>query len=172
MKVFFLFELDFTLWDCGDIPHSRLHLPLQKNMHMVKDQAGKLVNASQDIFRIMDELKEAGYGIGYLASSPIPECTEKLLSYLGLEPYPDKVIFTDQNRKDQFKAFMEETGATADKMIYFDSSRENVEIAKSLNIISFLIPNEGLTYDTYKLALKTASMKTDLKELKIIWGTQ
>jgi magnesium-dependent phosphatase-1 len=171
-KIIFIFELDFTLWDCDKVKHYMLKPPFKKKMNSIVDVNDKKITPYPEIFTILEQIKEANYGIVLTAKTRIPEHTREFVKLAGLSGYPDITIFNDDTKKDQLASLMTLTDIPPSKIIYFDSNPYNIEQVKPFGIHTFLIPDEGLTYDTFLLAMKNASFTMEVDRLGITWGTK
>jgi len=171
-KIIFIFELDFTLWDCEEVRHDKLKQPFKKKGLAIVDTNEKKLSPFPEIIKILDQIKNSNYGIVFTSSTKIPECTRTLLKLSGIEKYPDITIFNSDSKNDQVGSLMAQTDIPANKIIYFDSNPDNIEQVKPYGINTFLIPDEGLTYDTFLLAMKNASLTMEIDKLGIVWGNK
>lgn len=171
-KIIFIFELDFTLWNCEEVRHDRLNRPFRKNGKTISDIFGKKLSPFPEISYILDRIKESNYGIVFTSTSKVPECTRTLVKLADIHQYPDITIYNDDSKKEQIASLMAQTDILSEKIIYFDSKSENIDEVKSLGIQTFLIPDEGLTFDTFQLAMKTAGLTMELDNLGITWGNK
>lgn len=173
-KIIFAFELDNTLWECGGERHDKLEAPFEKKSvigGLIKDKMGKRLYPYPEIKTILSQIKDSGYTIAFMATTGKPECTRQLMEITEIDHFPDISIFNEDNKKDQINMLMAETGSTPGEILYFDSSRENTRQLKPMDINTFLIPDEGLTHDTFMVAMKNVSMYMNIERLGITWGS-
>jgi len=169
-KALFVFELDQTIWDCGKISTDQLSGPFKKNNGEIFDHAGHKIQTFPEIGKILDLILSANYSIAFTSTTSKPDCTRELTRIAGIDKYPDITIYNNENKQDQVLSLMAQTGMESQNLLYFDTQTENVRELKSLDIHTFLIPDEGLTYDTFILAMKNAGLVMDLDRLGITWG--
>ena len=173
-KIVFAFELDNTLWECGGERHDKLESPFEKKSvisGLIKDKRGKKLYPYPGIKTILSQIKDSGYTIVFMATTEKPECTRQLLKITEIDHFPDISLFNKDNKKDQINKLMADTGSKPEDIIYFDSSRENTHQVKPIGVNTFLIPDEGLTHDTFMVVMKNVSMYMDVERLGITWGS-
>ena len=173
-KIIFAFELDNTLWECGGERHDILEAPFEKKSlisGLIKDKRGKRLYPYPEIKTILTQIKDSGYTIVFLANTEKPECTRQLVKIAEIDHLPDITVFNLKNKKEQINELMSDTGCTPEDIIYFDSCRENTHLVRPMGVNTFLIPDEGLTHDTFIVAMKNVSMYMDVERLGITWGS-
>ena len=169
-KVLFVFELDHTLWNCSTGKHSQLEPPFRKEDKSLKDRSGNELYVYPEVSKVLDQIKKANYEIVFTSTSENPSQTLELLQLTGLDNYPFLTLFNDQPKPEQLQSIASKSGTPVANMIYFDVSRKNIEEIKPLGTTTFLIPDEGLTHDTFMVSMKNAGLLLDLDRLGITWG--
>lgn len=173
-KIIFTFELDNTLWNCSGGNHDKLEQPFEKKSvisGLIRDRTGRKLYPYPEIKRVLEQIKSGDYSIAFTSTTQNPECTHKLTKITGIDNYPDFNIFNSKSKKEQMEMLILQAGCNPENIIYFDSSRNNILNIRPLGINAFLIPDEGLTHDTFILAMKNVSMWMDIDELGITWGS-
>lgn len=172
-KVVFVFELDNTLWDSRGVKHDNLEGPYTRQSllsGLVKDSKGKKLYPYPEVKTVLQQIQDSDYSIAFISHTDFPERTEELLEITDMERYSDLCVFNNKSRKEQMEILMAKMGCMPEDIIYFDSSRDNIRQLKHLDLNSFLIPDVGLTHDTFIVAMKNVSMWMDVENLGITWG--
>ncbi len=173
-RIIFAFELDNTLWECGEERHDTLEGPFEKKSvidGLIKDRSGKKLYPYPEIKTILSQIKDSEYSIVFMATTGNPRCTQELMKITEIDHFPDITIFSEESKIDQVKKLITDTSSVPEDIIYFDSSRENTHQVKPMGINTFLIPDEGLTHDTFMVAMKNASMYMNVERLGVTWGS-
>ncbi|MFW5820160.1 MAG: magnesium-dependent phosphatase-1 [Bacteroidota bacterium] len=173
-KIIFAFELDNTLWECGKERHDKLEEPFEKKSvisGLIKDKSGKTLYPYPEIKTILSQIKDCDYTIVFMATTGNPQCTKKLMEITEIDHFPDFTIFSEESKANQINKLLNDTDSDAESIVYFDTSRENAHQARSMGVNTFLIPDEGLTHDTFMMAMKNVSMYMDVERLGITWGS-
>ncbi|MGC9342222.1 MAG: hypothetical protein ACP5E3_05950, partial [Bacteroidales bacterium] len=127
-----------------------------------------------EVKKVFNRIKKADYEIAFTSRTVKPELTNDLVKLLDLQKYSSFNVFNNESKNKQLAEVSTRTGVPLKQIIYFDTIEENVEEVKPLGACTFLIPDEGLTLDTFIVSMKNAclSFNLDLDSLGITWGNK
>ncbi|MBE0652698.1 MAG: magnesium-dependent phosphatase-1 [Bacteroidales bacterium] len=169
-KILFVFELDGTLMECKGTKHDELTAPLKLTDHVVTDSKGKKCRLYPEVKDILKKISAANYSIAFASRTQNPDQTREILRMFGIDKYADVTAFNYLTKAEQIEFLSAQTEITHDKILFFDADRSHTEEINLLGVKTYLIPDEGLTMDTFIVSMKNASLSFDLERLKITWG--
>lgn len=127
-----VFDLDFTLWDCGGLWVDCTDYPFRKEKGgRILDRSGRHLRLFEDVPEILDEIDRMGIPMALASRTEQPRWARALLELLGIrtrfafeEIYPgSKVSHFNRLRADSGLAYRE--------MLFFDDEHRNiVEVGK------------------------------------------
>jgi magnesium-dependent phosphatase 1 len=92
-----VFDLDFTLWDCGGTWCDCLSPPFRARDGEITDRTGRNIHLYEDVPSILDQCRRNGVPIAVASRTEQPEWARELLDLLSItdrfsfaEIYPSK----------------------------------------------------------------------------------
>ena len=149
-----VFDLDFTLWDCGGLWVDCAAHPFRENgSGQVVDSAGRILKLYEDVIGILDWLEDQSILMGLASRTERPAWACNLLDLFAIrnrfhfsEIYPGSKI-------THFKQLREDSGLEFADMIFFDDESRNVEEVGSLGVYTVGVRN-GMNDQLFRVAMK------------------
>lgn len=146
----FVFDLDFTLWECGDTWCDHSVPPYKKKGNTIYDASNTEMKLYPDIVHILEELFHSGATIAIASRTTEPSWAENLLILHNIAPYFHYKEIYPGSKVSHFKALHMRTGIPFEKMIFFDDEPRNIHEVSALGVNCVLVP-QGLSYELYKV---------------------
>jgi len=145
----FVFDLDFTLWNCGGTYCDNSLPPYKIDGGKILDTAGSEMNLYPDVIHILEELFHSGTKMAVASRTTQPLWAEDLMKLLGIDPYFQYREIYPGSKIRHFKSLREKTGFPFERMIFFDDDPLNIQEVTTLGVNCILV-NNGLCYEKYK----------------------
>jgi magnesium-dependent phosphatase 1 len=137
----FVFDLDFTLWDCGGTWCDHTKPPYLKKDEIIIDAEGRIITLYKDIRFILETLKNQNVEMAVASRTAAPDWARKLMRLFDIEKffkyqeiYPGSKVF-------HFESLHQKTGLRYKEMYFFDDEPRNVEDVQKLGVNCVLIEN-------------------------------
>ena len=148
----FVFDLDFTLWDCGGTWCDHSMPPFRRMKHQIFDSCNTEMKLYPDVIHILEELFHSGAALAIASRTSESEWADDLLEITGIFPYFHHKEVYPGSKIQHFKALHEKTGFPYERMIFFDDEPRNIHEVSTLGVNCVLV-NEGINYGLYKASL-------------------
>ncbi len=156
----FVFDLDFTLWDCGGTWCDHSLPPYRKVNHQVFDNNNSEMKLYPDVIHVLEEIFHSGAKIAVASRTGESLWAEDLMNITGIFPYFHYKEIYPGSKIQHFKALREKTEIPYERMIFFDDEPRNIHEVSTQGVNCVLV-NEGISYGLYK----TAFFSLDRKEV-------
>ena len=148
-----VFDLDFTLWDCGGTWCDCLWPPFSGPPESVRDSQGRHVRLYSEVMPLLDQLGEEGIPLAIASRTEQPGWARQLLEMLDIsERFAYQEIFPD-SKLTHFQNLAEATTLPYDSMLFFDDEQRNLRDLESLGVQCVFVPN-GLTQSLFDKGLQ------------------
>ena len=171
-KIIFIFELENTLIECSSGKLDLLIPPFDLKDKIIFDAENNACRLFPEVLKVLEKVSDANYSIAFACSTDKSLQTKELIRLLEIEKFADITEINLMDRAEQMESISSKSGIPLNEMLYFDASLKNIKNVKNQGITTFLIPDEGLTFDTFLLAMKNASLSFDLERMNITWGSR
>ena len=148
-----VFDLDFTLWECGGTWCDCLTPPFLARDGKVLDHQQAEVKLYCDVGKILNYCDEAGIGLAIASRTEQPEWARQLLCLLQIDGrfHFSEIYPTDKVK--HFTSIRHQAGIEYHEMLFFDDELRNIHDVKSLGVISIHVSN-GMTFNVLKHGLR------------------
>ena len=153
-----VFDLDFTLWDCGGTWCDCLSPPFKLREKRIVDRGGRHVRFYSDVVSILDLCDERQVATALASRTEQPEWAKELLRLLDVmhrfafsEIYPSSKLI-------HFASLFQSTGVAYDRMLFFDDEMRNIREVAELGVTSVFV-EDGLTREVFDNGLEQFSKK-------------
>lgn len=131
-----VFDLDFTLWDCGGLWVDCTSPPYRVDRDgRVIDRTGRTFRLYPDVLEILDELEsEHGCAIGLASRTEQPAWAREVLDLMGVR---DRFAFEEiypGSKLTHFAALAEASGFRHEEMLFFDDEHRNIAEVGELGV--------------------------------------
>jgi len=147
-----VFDLDFTLWDCGGTWCDCLSPPFSGEGDRVYDAYGRHVHLYQDVHSILDELDVLDIPMALASRTERPDWARQLLDRLGIR---DRFVYEEifpNSKTRHLNNIRQSSGAELDRMLFFDDEMRNLHDLRPLGVQCVFVSN-GLTEQLYRQGL-------------------
>ena len=136
-----VFDLDFTLWDCGGTWCDCTDPPYRKESGVVTDNAGRIISLYPDVPGILYDVKKEGHSLAAASRTHEPGWALKLLELLGVEDLFEYKEIYPGPKVPHFRELKRKSGFDYDQMIFFDDEMRNIKEISAMGVKSVYIEN-------------------------------
>lgn len=147
-----VFDLDFTLWDCGGLWCDCLHPPFRMNGQRVEDRTGRHVRLYDDIHDILDHCDNHSISIGLASRTEQPSWARELLEHLEVTHRFDFAEIYPSSKLRHFAALKRASGIAYEEMLFFDDEMRNINEVSRLGVTSIYV-RDGMTAELFYQSL-------------------
>lgn len=141
MKKLIVFDLDFTLWDCGGTWCDCTSPPYYLSNNNVIDSQNKIIRLFPEVKDILQKLKSNNIKIAIASRTQRPEWAIELLEKFDVKKYIDFSEIYPTEKTKHFKALYHKSGIEYKDMIFFDDEYRNIIDVKKLGVQCILVKN-------------------------------
>ena len=145
----FVFDLDFTLWNCGGTWCDHSNPPYSKMNDKIFDSNAVEMRLYPDVIHILEELFHSGAKIAVASRTTEADWAKDLMRLHGIYPYFKYKAIYPGSKISHFKYLKEKTGFPYERMIFFDDEQRNLQEVSTLGVNCVEVSG-GLSYDLYK----------------------
>ena len=138
-----VFDLDFTLWDCGGTWCDCTEPPYRKESNRVFDSAGRHISLYPEVREILEAAERAGLKIAAASRTHQPDWAEELLELLEIGRFFDWKEIYPGPKIPHFNSLKKKSGIEYEQMYFFDDELRNIRDVSSLGVRAVHV-GEGL----------------------------
>lgn len=143
-----VFDLDFTLWDCGGTYCDCLSPPFHTKRGRITDRGGRHVRFYPDVVDILDYCDENRIVMALASRTEQPEWARELLQLLGASHrFAISEIYPSSKLK-HFASIRATSEIEYDRMLFFDDEMRNVREVTELGVTSIFVES-GLSQEVF-----------------------
>lgn len=147
-----VFDLDFTLWDCGGTWCDCLTPPFLASKGFVEDARGAPIRLYADVPGILEECDRRGLPMALASRTNEPGWARELLGLLGIqERFAFSEIYPSSKRR-HFQALRSASGLDYHEMLFFDDEQRNITECSSIGVRCVFV-EQGMNFDLFREAL-------------------
>ncbi|MBA2113127.1 magnesium-dependent phosphatase-1 [Bremerella alba] len=147
-----VFDLDFTLWDCGGVWCDCLCPPFRVQEQRIEDATGRLVRLYDDVHAILKHCDDQVISIALASRTEQPGWARELLTHLEItERFAYAEIYPSSKLR-HFAALQQASGIAYEDMLFFDDEMRNIDEVGGLGVTSVFV-REGLTAELFHASL-------------------
>ena len=146
-----VFDLDFTLWDCGGTWCDCTRPPYRRTGGTVRDARGGEIVLYPDVRAILEYCREEGIIMALASRTDEPGWARELLDLLGVSGYfPHKEIYPGA-KTTHLNRIRDQSGIGFESMAFFDDEMRNIRDARSLGVRGIYV-EAGLNWNVFRSA--------------------
>ncbi|MEM9367786.1 MAG: magnesium-dependent phosphatase-1 [Planctomycetota bacterium] len=149
-----VFDLDFTLWDCGGTWCDCLSPPFSGQGERVVDRDGRCIRLYEAVMPVLDHCDQQSIPMALASRTEQPRWARQLLALLGIAKRFQHSEIYPSSKLRHFEALHEASSVTMDQMIFFDDEMRNIREVGTLGVQCEFV-EDGLTRSQFEQALKT-----------------
>lgn len=147
-----VFDLDFTLWDCGGTWCDCLSPPFRLDRQRVVDRSSRHVRLYDDVLSILEHCRQAEILLALASRTEQPEWARQLLKLLAITGEFAHAEIYPSSKLRHFAALQKASGFAYEEMIFFDDEMRNIREVSDLGVTSIYVAN-GMTADLFHASL-------------------
>lgn len=144
-----VFDLDFTLWDCGGLWVDCVRYPFREDANRILDRDGRVMRLYEEVPAILDEVEEAGISMALASRSEQPGWARDLLDLMGIRSRFDHEQIFPGSKVAHFSRLAEDTGIPFERMMFFDDEHRNIVEVGELGVHCIEV-RSGLDRSTFE----------------------
>jgi magnesium-dependent phosphatase 1 len=114
-----VFDLDFTLWDCGGTWCDHTNPPYFRENGMVLDDDRRKITLYPDVLTILKKLNAQNVSIAVASRTSAPDWADELMQLFDIKKYFQQFEIYPGSKINHFRSLQEKTGLTYNDMIFF-----------------------------------------------------
>ena len=143
-----VFDLDFTLWDCGGTWCDCLSPPFSRSAGRVVDRTGRHVTLYDDVLSILDRCERNDLATAIASRTEQPDWAHKLLCLLKIDSRFNFAEIYPSSKLRHFRALHAESGIQYEDVLFFDDEMRNIIEVGSLGVTAIHV-TEGLSESVF-----------------------
>ena len=129
-----VFDLDFTLWDCGGTWCDCTCPPYEKNGDSILDAAGHKIRLYPHVMRILDECAQNGVRMALASRTDAPELARELLALFQIDSYFQYQEIYPGDKQKHLKKISNDSGIVLEDIVFFDDEMRNITSTQSIGV--------------------------------------
>ncbi len=130
----FVFDLDFTIWDCGGTWCDHTNPPYRHANGHILDRTGRKIRLYREVPEILEMLNEKGFTIAAASRTHAPDIADTLMKMFDIKKYFQMMEIYPGSKLAHFRSIQKHSGMPYDKMFFFDDEYRNIEDVGSLGV--------------------------------------
>ncbi|QDU73444.1 Acid Phosphatase [Bremerella volcania] len=147
-----VFDLDFTLWDCGGVWCDCLSPPFRVRDRRIEDRTGRLVRLYDDVHDILTHCDEQAISIALASRTQQPDWARELLGHLDITHRFAFAEIYPSSKLRHFAALQQASGLAYKEMLFFDDEMRNIDEVGGLGVASIYV-RDGMTAELFHASL-------------------
>lgn len=152
-----VFDLDFTLWNCGGTYCDCTAPPYRKNGKQILDSDGSRLELYDDVHDILEFLKNDKLQLAIASRSTTPHWAGELLKIMGIDQYFNYLEIYPDTKTKHFSALATQSGISFSNMLFFDDEHLNIDEVGELGVNVVHVRN-GINHSLFHSGLELLKM--------------
>lgn len=148
-----VYDLDFTLWDCGGTWCDCLTPPFQVRGNKVLDSTGSHVRLYDEVMPILDHCDKLGIPMALASRTEQPSWARQLIEHLEIaDRFAHSEIYPSSKVR-HFEALRRQSGFDFSEMLFFDDEMRNIRECSNLGVECVFVA-DGLNQTLFQQGLQ------------------
>lgn len=147
-----VFDLDFTLWDCGGTWCDCLSPPFTSRKRRIFDRGGRHIRLYDEVHSILDQCDTHGVPMALASRTEQPPWARELIDLLEVSRRFAHAEIYPSSKLRHFSALQLASGIEFAEMLFFDDEMRNIREVGNLGVTSILV-EDGITQQVFDDAL-------------------
>ena len=148
-----VFDLDFTLWDCGGTWCDCLRPPFDKKESAVLDADGRHIRLYPEVLSILDDVDDLGLPMALASRTDRPDWAAELLELLGVKDrFRYQEIFPG-SKVTHLSNISKASGISMQSMLFFDDEQRNLTDLEPYGVHCTLV-KQGMNEELFSRGLE------------------
>jgi magnesium-dependent phosphatase 1 len=155
-----VFDLDFTLWDCGGTWCDCLSPPFRKRQQRIEDRNGRRIRLYDDVLAILDHCDAQRLPMALASRTEQPAWARELIEHLEITRRFRHAEIYPASKQRHFAALRDCSGIEYDHMLFFDDETRNIREVGELGVTAIFVEH-GLTRSLFDESLRRYAARID-----------
>ena len=142
-----VFDLDFTLWDCGGVWCDFTNPPYRRYNGYVVDSANRTIILYPEVIELLSFLHSKNIFVALASRTSEPSWANNLLHLFGINHYFKYKEIYPSSKTVHFRRLQKQTGINFNNMYFFDDEYRNIEEVSMLGV-NCLHVKDGISRNT------------------------
>lgn len=148
-----VFDLDFTLWDCGGTWCDCLTPPFRMRAGNILDRRDHHIRLYPDVPEILDHCDRCGIPMALASRTEQPDWARELIDMLEIgHRFVFQEIYPTAKPK-HFSALQADSGCSYFEMLFFDDEPRNTRDVSELGVTCIDVPS-GISWSLFQASLE------------------
>ncbi|TWU62089.1 Acid Phosphatase [Crateriforma conspicua] len=134
MPELIVFDLDFTLWDCGGTWCDCLSPPFRSKGPRVTDRTGRHIRLYDDVNAILEFCRMEKIALALASRTEQPPWARQLVQMLEIDHYFALAEIYPSSKLKHFQALQSASGVEFCEMLFFDDEMRNIREVSTLDV--------------------------------------
>ena len=152
-NMLFVFDLDFTLWDCDGTWCDHTQPPYKKQNGIIYDNYNRGITLYPDVLDILNQLKNDGIEMALASRTSASSWAKELLELFNIDKFFRHKEIYPGSKLIHFRELHKKTIIGYEKMFFFDDEYRNIDEVQTLDVNCFFV-KDGLNFKIINKALK------------------
>jgi magnesium-dependent phosphatase 1 len=153
-KPLIVFDLDYTLWDCGGTWCDCLDPPFHERDGKIYDSYRRdPIRLYDDVPEIIDALLAEGHQLAIASRTGEPGWARELMGLLGIAGLFDFEEIYPGSKVTHFKKIAADSGRSFAEIVFFDDEHRNIEEVGALGVRAVIV-HQGVDSNLVERALE------------------
>ena len=148
-----VFDLDFTLWDCGGTYCDCLSAPFYEKAGIVFDGSGRQLQLYPDVDSIIQHCDRAGIELAIASRTLEPAWARQILDLMNASQHFSFSEIYPSSKLQHFEALQRDSGIDFHDMLFFADEMRNVREVSELGVTCIFVEN-GMTTAVFEDGLR------------------
>lgn len=139
-----VFDLDFTLWDCGGTWCDHTNPPYYKQNGLIRDEEGRKLRLYPDVITILESIKYRQIPMGVASRTSAPEWADELMRLFEIKKFFSHFEIYPGSKLNHFNSLQQKSKLSYSDMVFFDDEYRNIEEVSQLGVEAVYV-DDGIT---------------------------
>jgi magnesium-dependent phosphatase 1 len=150
----FIFDLDFTLWNCGGTWCDQTMPPYRNlNNNLIIDDEGLQIKLFAQTLEILEQIRSQNIQMAVASRTSAPDWARQLLMLFDIEKFFDYIEIYPGSKIVHLNEIGRNSGFRYKEMFFFDDEHRNINDVKSLGVNCYFVEN-GINMEIINEALE------------------
>jgi magnesium-dependent phosphatase 1 len=136
-----VFDLDFTLWNCGGTWCDHTNPPYHSQNGIIYDSNGRKISLYPHVLDLLNRLHKKPYTLAVASRTSAPDWADELMELFDIKKYFHHFEIYPGSKISHFMALRGKTGIPYNKMFFFDDEYRNIEEVGRLGVKTVYVEN-------------------------------
>lgn len=155
-----VFDLDFTLWDCGGTWCDCLSPPFILRKSRIFDRGGRHIRLYDEVHSILDQCDSHDVPMALASRTEQPPWARELIDLLGVSGRFAHAEIYPSSKLKHFSALQRASGIEFAEMLFFDDEMRNIREVGNLGVTSILV-EDGITRQMFEDSLRKHATRSE-----------